>query len=250
MRFAYFWSKAGASRQPCHTCHMEKRADHLTATYVDMAVNVAAVFGIEVGLRVLRQTTPLHVVQRVLSDDGPRRRGAVRDTPRQIVSAQRYLAQNYRMDYLTEYTAHVTGERLLNLCKAFESLIPASIFAGDPTKQDVRIRSFLEIWKVHENYIDVLISLRKLRSSLDIAHTRRSPISTEGHQAIESFIPLAEACVRSLINLALEKFNLDPATYPEEKNEIEDISALKYLLRYADTPAPTGDIRIRPPSPD
>ena len=55
---------------------MEQRIDHLTATYVDLAVNVAAVFGLETGLRVLQQTTPLHVVQRVLSDGGPRRRGA------------------------------------------------------------------------------------------------------------------------------------------------------------------------------
>jgi hypothetical protein len=55
---------------------MEKRTDHLTATYVDLAANVAAVFGLDVGLRVLQPTTPLHVVQRVLSDGGPRRSGA------------------------------------------------------------------------------------------------------------------------------------------------------------------------------
>jgi hypothetical protein len=55
---------------------MEKRTDHLTATYVDLAVNVAAVFGLDVGLRVLQPTTPLHVVQRALSDAGPRRPGA------------------------------------------------------------------------------------------------------------------------------------------------------------------------------
>jgi hypothetical protein len=60
---------------------MEKRTDHLTATYVDLAVNVAAVFGIEVGLRVLQQTTPLHVVQRVLADGGPRRPGAASTKP-------------------------------------------------------------------------------------------------------------------------------------------------------------------------
>jgi hypothetical protein len=60
---------------------MDKRTDHLTATYVDLAVNVAAVFGLEVGLRVLQQTTPLHVVQRVLSDGGPRRCGAAPSEP-------------------------------------------------------------------------------------------------------------------------------------------------------------------------
>ena len=81
MRFAYFGSTAGAGSQPCHTCPMEKRTDHLTATYVDLAVNVSAVFGLAVGLRVLQQTTPLQVVQRVLSDDGPRRRGAAPTKP-------------------------------------------------------------------------------------------------------------------------------------------------------------------------
>jgi hypothetical protein len=60
---------------------MEKRTDYLTATYVDLLVNVAAVFGIEVALRVLRQTTPLHVVQRVLGDEGPRRCGAAPTKP-------------------------------------------------------------------------------------------------------------------------------------------------------------------------
>jgi hypothetical protein len=60
---------------------MEQRLDHLTATYVDLAVNVAAVFGLETGLRVLRHTTPLHVVQRVLSEGGPRRPGAASAKP-------------------------------------------------------------------------------------------------------------------------------------------------------------------------
>jgi hypothetical protein len=53
----------------------KKRTDHLTATYADLSVNVAAVFRLEVGLRVLQQTTPSHVVPRVLSDGGPRRPG-------------------------------------------------------------------------------------------------------------------------------------------------------------------------------
>lgn len=56
---------------------MDRRTDYLTATYVDLAVNVASVFGLEAGLRVLQQQTPLHVVQRVLGDGGPRRPGAV-----------------------------------------------------------------------------------------------------------------------------------------------------------------------------
>jgi hypothetical protein len=55
---------------------MEKRTDRLTATYVDLAVNVSAAFGIEAGMRVLQHRTPLPVVQRVLIEGGPRR-GAI-----------------------------------------------------------------------------------------------------------------------------------------------------------------------------
>jgi hypothetical protein len=53
----------------------EKRTDHLTTTYADLSVNVTAVFGLEVGLRVLQQATLSHAVPRVLSDGGPRRPG-------------------------------------------------------------------------------------------------------------------------------------------------------------------------------
>lgn len=52
---------------------MEKRTDRLTATYVDLAVNVAAVFGLEAGMRVLQNNTSLLVVHRVLVVNGPRR---------------------------------------------------------------------------------------------------------------------------------------------------------------------------------
>jgi hypothetical protein len=52
---------------------MEKRIDRLTAVYVDLAVNVAAAFGLEAGMRVLQHNTPLLVVQRVLIEGGARR---------------------------------------------------------------------------------------------------------------------------------------------------------------------------------
>ena len=60
---------------------MDKRTDHVTATYVDLAANVTAVFGLEVGLRVLQPATPMHVVLRVLSEGGPRRCGAASVNP-------------------------------------------------------------------------------------------------------------------------------------------------------------------------
>jgi hypothetical protein len=54
---------------------MEQRTDHLTATYVDLAFNVAITFGLEAGMRVLQHKTPLLVVQRVLIEGGPQRGG-------------------------------------------------------------------------------------------------------------------------------------------------------------------------------
>jgi len=53
---------------------MEQRTDRLTAAYVDLAVNIVISFGLDAGLRVLRdQKTPPAVVQRVLVEGGPRR---------------------------------------------------------------------------------------------------------------------------------------------------------------------------------
>ena len=61
------------SARPAILGRMEKRTARFTATYVNLAVNVARVFGLEAGMRVLQQNTPLPVVQRVLIDVGPRR---------------------------------------------------------------------------------------------------------------------------------------------------------------------------------
>jgi len=53
---------------------MEQRTDRLTAAYVDLAVNIVVSFGLDAGLRVLRdQKAPPTVVQRVLLEGGPRR---------------------------------------------------------------------------------------------------------------------------------------------------------------------------------
>lgn len=60
---------------------MDKRKDRLMAVYVDLAVNVANAFGLDAGLRVLReQGVPPEVLQRVLVDGGPRR-GYLPSTP-------------------------------------------------------------------------------------------------------------------------------------------------------------------------
>jgi hypothetical protein len=54
--------------------------DRLTAVYVDLAVNVATAFGLEIGMRVLQHKTPLLVVQRVLIEGSPWR-GITSATP-------------------------------------------------------------------------------------------------------------------------------------------------------------------------
>jgi hypothetical protein len=170
-----------------------------------------------------------------------------REIPRQIISAQRYLAQNFLLEYVVDFASQVTGERILNLCKSFESLIPPEVLGGDARKQDDRIRQFLRSWAVQERYADVLISLRKLRSSLDVAHIRRSPISTEAHESIDNFLPLVERCIQALITMAIKKSIDNPSTYPPETNEIEDISALRYIRSYTNIPPPqNGDLTIFP----
>lgn len=53
---------------------MDKRTDRLTATYVDLAVNVCTAFGLSAAIRVLQNegVSPA-VIQRVLINSGPRR---------------------------------------------------------------------------------------------------------------------------------------------------------------------------------
>jgi len=53
---------------------MDKRTDRLTALQVDLAVNIAGVYGMAAGVLSLHQCgTPLQVIQRVLIQGGPRR---------------------------------------------------------------------------------------------------------------------------------------------------------------------------------
>lgn len=53
---------------------MDQRTDRLTAVYVDLAVNIAGVYGMATAVRSLHEcgVSPA-VVQRVLIDGGPRR---------------------------------------------------------------------------------------------------------------------------------------------------------------------------------
>lgn len=53
---------------------MEKRTDRLMAVQVDLAVNIAAVYGMAAGVVSLHECgVPLPVIQRLLIQGGPRR---------------------------------------------------------------------------------------------------------------------------------------------------------------------------------
>jgi hypothetical protein len=124
--------------------------------------------------------------------------------PRQIIAAKRYLAQNYLLEASSEFSNQVTGERLLNLCKSLEALIPVEAIGSNDT-----MKEFLRSWDVHERYVDVFTSLRYLRSQLDVAHISYTLISSEAHNSIDKFIVLAEECVQALIITAVKRFIAD-----------------------------------------
>ena len=63
----------------CHTEHMEQRTDLLTATYVDLAVNVAIAFGLAAGMRVLQYKSPF--------DLGAERTNRRRATPHLVIDS-------------------------------------------------------------------------------------------------------------------------------------------------------------------
>lgn len=53
---------------------MDQRTDRLTAVQVDLAINIAAVYGMAAGVVTLHESgVSLQVIQRVLIQNGPRR---------------------------------------------------------------------------------------------------------------------------------------------------------------------------------
>lgn len=53
---------------------MDQRTDRLMAVQIDLAANIAAVFGLSAGVRSAHEAgVPLKVIQRVLIECGPRR---------------------------------------------------------------------------------------------------------------------------------------------------------------------------------
>lgn len=66
----------------CDTCSMDQRTDRLMAMQVDLAVNIAAVYGMAAGVVSLHECgAPLAVIQRVLIQGGPRRGSTSAEPP-------------------------------------------------------------------------------------------------------------------------------------------------------------------------
>lgn len=165
--------------------------------------------------------------------------------PRQILAAKRYLSQSYLLDYSSEFGNQFTGERLLNLCKSLEALIPVDVNSID------KMRTFLGNWRVNESYIDVFVSLRYLRSQLDVAHISYTLISKEAHITIDKFIVLAEECLQALIITAVRKFIEDDTIYPKRRATVEDPPAVLALAKYKNLQSPhSGDLSTVPPYTD
>jgi hypothetical protein len=167
-----------------------------------------------------------------------------RDLPRQIIAAKRYLAQNYLLEYSSEFGNQFTGERILNLCKSLESLLPAQAIDSID-----KMRIFLKDWGVHEKYVHVFASIRYLRSQLDVAHISYSSISADSHESIDRFIVLAEACMQALIQTAVKKSMKDKSIYPQRKAIIDDCTAVRFLRNYKDLERPEDGDLSKIPSP-
>lgn len=147
--------------------------------------------------------------------------------PRKIVAAHRYLAQSFLLEAGSQFSYDYTGERVLNLCKALEALVPDSI-VGDIDS----IREFLKGWGLSHLETEVFASLKYLRSQLDSAHIAISPIPDSAHRAVARFIGIAEKAVQALLLTAVKKYTSDNSLYPERRLQTNEPTAVKHLAKY------------------
>lgn len=146
--------------------------------------------------------------------------------PVQVVAAVRYLSQSFLLESVSKYSYYFCGERILNVCKAIESL---TIDEGDQVDD---MRRLLRSWSVHERYIDLFVSTRYLRSQLDVAHVAYSPISSNAYRSIQNFLPIAEECTQRLILTALRQLQKNPGLFKEIVRKTDDPVVVKKLAKY------------------
>lgn len=146
--------------------------------------------------------------------------------PIQVVAAMRYLSQAFLLESVSKFSYHFVSERMLNVCKAVESI---TLEAGEKVED---MRTMLRRWSVNERYIDIFASIRYLRSQLDIAHIAYSPLSTGAYRAIQDFLPIAEKCTQSLIITAIRQIKTNPQTYKQYASKGEEPGVIKKLAKY------------------
>lgn len=155
------------------------------------------------------------------------------DMPRKIVSAHRYLAQGFLLEAASEFSYEFTGERLLNLCKALEALLPNEI-----TNDVDGIRRYLRGWGLNETEAEIFASLKYLRNDLDSAHIASSPITDESHRAVARFVNVAEKAVQALIVTAVKKYTSDNSLFPVTSVKTTQPGAIQHLAKYDDLAIP------------
>jgi hypothetical protein len=156
------------------------------------------------------------------------------DMPRKIISAHRYLAQSFLLEAASEFSYEFTGERLLNLCKALEALVPNEI-----TNDVDGIRKYLRGWGLNKTEAEIFASLKYLRNELDSAHIASSPITEESHRAVARFVNVAERAVQALVVTAVKKYAADKSLFPATPVKTTQPGAIKHLAKYADLVIPS-----------
>ena len=160
--------------------------------------------------------------------------------PKQIVAAMRYLSQAFLLEFRSVYSYYFLSERMLNVCKAIESL---TLDFGDKVDD---MRKALRSWQIHERYIDVFASIRYLRSQLDIAHIAYSQLNSAAYNKIQKFLPIAEQCTQMLIISAIDQYKNQPNTYKDYITKGEEPTVLKKLVDYESISLDNIDLKKSP----
>ena len=146
------------------------------------------------------------------------------ELPRKIVSAHRYLAQSFLLESASTFSYEFRGERILNLCKALETLLPDNLI------DDINaMRKFLKSWGLTHEQVEVFASIKYLRRQLDSAHIAISPMSDEAYRCVAGFVGTAEKAMQALVITAVKKWVADRSLYGRDKPDGKEPAVIRYL---------------------
>jgi len=153
--------------------------------------------------------------------------------PRKIVSAHRYLAQSFLLESASTFSYEFRGERILNLCKALEALLPDNLI------DDIdAMRKFLKRWGLTHEQVEVFASIKYLRRQLDSAHIAISPMTDEAHRAVASFVDVAEKGMQALIVTAVKKWVADRSLYVQGDVVTTEPAVIRHLKKLQNVQIP------------